>query len=284
MTAFFETHSAEWDDLYTQDGLRAEVFRARQARVLEWIDALPLARGSRVLDVGSGAGHMTVALAERGFEVVAIDPSESMRERTRLRVEQSGQAGNVTFQDADVQALPFIDEEFDLVVALGILPWVPSPELAIQEMSRVLQPDGHIVVTADNSWRLTFVVDPLLTPAYTWPRRKLMGLFADRKQHPATHESDSCAIQTNHNIPFINRLLRSTLTNVRTATIGFGPFTLFGRTAFADDRGLAVHRRLQTLADRGSPLFRFAGTHYLVLARKRRRARTGSESREGALR
>lgn len=269
VTAFFETHSGAWDDLYATVGLRPEIFRTRQARVLTWIDGLRLALGARVLDVGSGAGHLTVALAERGFRVVAIDPSESMRARTRLRIEQSERPGGVDVLDADVQALPFPDEHFDLVVALGVLPWVPSPRIATEEMSRVLKPGGHVVVTADNAWRLMYVFDPRLLPALAWLRRGLRRLLPDRRRQWLRNGVEPHAVPTSHSIRFVNRLLAPTLITVRAATIGFGPFTFFGRPALADDRGIALHRRLQLLADRRSPLLRFAGTHYVVLARKR---------------
>ncbi|MER3438124.1 MAG: hypothetical protein C4346_11355, partial [Chloroflexota bacterium] len=55
-----------------QREVRAEVIWERHARALAWIDALSLPAGSRVLEIGGGAGLMTVALAQRGFQVGAV--------------------------------------------------------------------------------------------------------------------------------------------------------------------------------------------------------------------
>lgn len=267
ITAYFEVTASSWDDLYSEEGLRAEIFRRRQETVLAWIDALDLPPAPRVLDVGSGAGHLTVQLANRGFDVSAIDPSASMRERTRARVEASGFGGQVTVSDADVQALPYNDGEFDLAVALGVLPWIPHPSVGVAEMSRVLKQGGFLIVTADNAWRLTFWLDPRLWPAHAPLRRFLKRVIKTLRSRNGV-PVDLEAAPTHHTIMYVDRLLGSTVTKVRAATVGFGPVTLNGRSLTSNRRGVAIHRRLQRLADRGIPILRSAGTHYIVLARK----------------
>jgi hypothetical protein len=59
---------------------------------------------------------------------------------------------------------------------------------------------------------------------------------------------------------------------VRSATVGFGPFTLFKQRLLPDAWGLRLHHYLQELADRRTPGLRLSGSHYLVLARARHRA------------
>jgi ubiquinone/menaquinone biosynthesis C-methylase UbiE len=49
----------------------------------------------------------------------------------------------VSFGGGDVQALPFRDESFRLVVALGVVPWVSNPRAALLEMGRVLEPGAY---------------------------------------------------------------------------------------------------------------------------------------------
>ena len=263
VTEHFDRRASEWDDLYVTGGLRAEIFQLRHGRVIDWIDDLERSPGSRAADVGAGAGYVTVELANRGYDVVAVDPSAAMREGIRGRVTQAGSEGRVEVLDADVQSLPFADASFDLVVALGVLPWIPAPELAIQEMSRVLKPGGHLIVSADNAWRLTFLLDPRLFPAHAPVRRKLKRWLTG----PPARDEEASANQANHRVAFVHRLVTARLTVLRSETIGFGPFTVFGRPVLREQRGVELHRRLQRRADRGSRLLRFGGTHHVVLAR-----------------
>jgi hypothetical protein len=55
---------------------------------------------------------------------------------------------------------------------------------------------------------------------------------------------------------------------VRKAGIGFGPFTFFRKKLVQELTAIRLHQRLQALADRGLPLLRSTGAHYLVLAQK----------------
>src|SRR5436190_11497476 len=51
-------------------------------------------------------------------------------------------------RQADVEALPFADGSFDLVLCVEVLRYVPSSARSIQEMARVLKPGGHCLATA----------------------------------------------------------------------------------------------------------------------------------------
>ena len=70
----------------------------------------------------------------------------------------------VRIHAADVHALPFQAHTFDLVVAIGVIPWLHSERVALQEMQRVLKPGGYLLVTADNNARLNRILDPRSSP------------------------------------------------------------------------------------------------------------------------
>jgi hypothetical protein len=61
------------------------------------------------------------------------------------------------------------------------------------------------------------------------------------------------------------------LVKARSATVGFGPFTMWAREIVPQATGIALHRSLQRLADRGVPIVRSLGSHYVVLASKPKR-------------
>ena len=104
-----------------------------------------LPAGARVLDVPTGSGVALRGLRPgQGLDLVAVDISATMLERTRKTAARLGVADQVTTQVADVGHLPFEDGSFDLVVSFTGLHCFPDPRRAIGEMVRVLAPGGVI--------------------------------------------------------------------------------------------------------------------------------------------
>src|SRR5260370_39812550 len=59
-----------------------------------------------------------------------------------------------------------------MVLGIGVIPLLDSPERAVAELARVIKPGGYLVMTADNRRRLDVLLDPLKSPAFS-PARKL---------------------------------------------------------------------------------------------------------------
>jgi D-aspartate ligase len=260
----FDDASRSWDEMYERSDVYAVIHQERRRRALAWVDTLGLNPGTRVLEVGCGAGWTSMTLAERGYDVDATDTVAQMLERTREKAQRAGVSERVRTQVADVHALEFEDETFDLGLALGVIPWLHSPPTALRELARVLRPGGHLIVNADNHLRLTYMMDPQRTPLLApirRPARRLAGRTDGRNNGPAN---------VAHLKQDFDRLLDSVgLDRVASTTIGFGPFTFFNREVIGKQRSVALHRRLQQLADRGVSGVRSTGSQYLVLARKR---------------
>jgi SAM-dependent methyltransferase len=110
--------------------------------------ALALQPGERVLDIGSGPGLLAGEMAEQvGAEgrVHGIDPSDSMLAIAR----RSGTP--VDYGRGDALALPFGDEQFDVVVATQVYEYVEDIDGALAEARRVLRPGGRLLVL-DTDW------------------------------------------------------------------------------------------------------------------------------------
>lgn len=109
---------------------------------IEWLN---IPAGGIALDVGSGPGNITAALARAagpdGF-ALGVDISEAMLDRA-VKAEAGRQVG---FLRADAQQLPFRDESFDAVVSLAALQLIPDPVAALSEMVRVLRPGRRMAV------------------------------------------------------------------------------------------------------------------------------------------
>jgi len=111
------------------------------------VDAVVAAAPGRVLEVGCGWGELAEWIArETRAEVVAVDLSPRMVELARDR--------GIDASVADVQALPFEDGTFDLVVAAWMLYHVPDLDRGLAEIARVLRSGGTFVASTNSRFHL----------------------------------------------------------------------------------------------------------------------------------
>jgi D-aspartate ligase len=278
VNTFFDAWAGHWDNIYRESDVGAVIHQERRARALAWIEGLELPRGSRVLEVGCGAGSTSIALATRGYAVVATDPSPQMRERTRQNAALAGLAGRLEVRPADAQDLEVESETFDLVLALGVLPWLSSPPTALSELSRVLKPGGYLVVNSDNRNRLTYLVDPMRNPWLSPQRKRVKRLLTSLGIVRGAPPNVPVTMYTP--TEFDSMLDAVGVVPLTTTMLGFGPFTLWNRHIGAS-WAVALNRWLQRRADSGVPGLRSTGTQYLVLARKKLAPQDGSQRRSG---
>jgi ubiquinone/menaquinone biosynthesis C-methylase UbiE len=100
------------------------------------VDALPApGPGARLLDVGAGAGAITLAARRRGYDVSAVDGSAGMVARL---------PGSML---ADAADLPFADASFDVVTAGFMVHLLSDPVAGLREFRRVLVPGGLLACT-----------------------------------------------------------------------------------------------------------------------------------------
>ena len=105
-------------------------------------EAVDLRSGSKVLDVAAGNGNCSLAAARRWCDVTSTDYVPALLEQGRRRAEADGLS--VRFQEADVEALPFADAEFDVVLSSFGVMFTPNHTRAAGEMVRVVRPGGRI--------------------------------------------------------------------------------------------------------------------------------------------
>jgi SAM-dependent methyltransferase len=116
-------------------------------------DRLGLRAGDRVLDMGCGAGRHAFEMYRRGGDVVAFDQDGDELAGVLEIFAAMKQAGEVPdgaeadIKQGDALQLPFVDAEFDRVVAAEVLEHIPDDEAAIAELARVLRPGGTMAVT-----------------------------------------------------------------------------------------------------------------------------------------
>jgi SAM-dependent methyltransferase len=115
------------------------------------IEFMRVPADARVLDVGCGSGWATRLLAEYAAngQVVGIDISDEMIDLAR---ESSRSFGNVEFQVASAERLPFEDNEFTHAFSMESLYYYRDIPGALAEIHRVLKPDGVFVAVVDLYW------------------------------------------------------------------------------------------------------------------------------------
>jgi len=96
-------------------------------------------REMRVLDVGCGTGALLNELSAKADYVVGLDNSSEALDFCRLR-------GHENLVKADGAFLPFGDEEFDLVTAIGVIEHISDDSRFLSELQRVLKKNGRLIL------------------------------------------------------------------------------------------------------------------------------------------
>lgn len=107
-------------------------------------------RGTRLLEIGLGMGHL-VAQLEDTFDTYGMDLNHWAVKQSRSVVEKTN------LQTASAQELPYKDGAFNVVIIKHIVEHLPDPQQAIQEIGRVTEPGGVLILATPN-------LDSLLKP------------------------------------------------------------------------------------------------------------------------
>jgi len=109
------------------------------------VDALQIARGIRVIDLGAGTGNAALEAARHGATVLAVEPSQRLVEVCRARA--AGEDLPVEAKQGDASRIPAADGAFDALLSVFAVIFAPDAEAAADEMLRVVRPGGRLVVT-----------------------------------------------------------------------------------------------------------------------------------------
>jgi len=130
----------------------------RLRAVALWTEALPSA--SRILNVGCGMGWLErhVASGDRDLYITGVEPIEEDLATVRQLVSDP----RVNIQVASGLALPFTDGTFDAVVASEVLEHLPvgTENIFLSELSRVIRPGGHVLLTTPAATFRSTITDP----------------------------------------------------------------------------------------------------------------------------
>jgi SAM-dependent methyltransferase len=124
-----------WRERAGSFGAAADVYeRSRPAYPVDAVRYVLPPGADRVLDLGAGTGKLTEVLLDLGLDVVAVEPSEPMRQRI---------AGRAEVLDGTAEQIPLPDASVDAVLVGQAFHWF-DPNSALAEISRVLKPGGTV--------------------------------------------------------------------------------------------------------------------------------------------
>ncbi|TFH44204.1 MAG: class I SAM-dependent methyltransferase [ANME-2 cluster archaeon] len=106
-------------------------------------------KGKTILDVGCGTGILSFLALELGAaKVVCGDLSEYMLSQCEKKARAFGyKPSQIDFRQLDAESLPFDSGTFDSVISGMILGMVPNQQIALDEMVRVLKPEGTLSIS-----------------------------------------------------------------------------------------------------------------------------------------
>ena len=145
----------DYYDRYAEESrLQQGAFRLELDRTQDILTRVVPPPPARVIDVGGAAGVYSAWLAARGYEVRLLDVSPRLIAEAQRR-NASLARPIATLDVGDARTLPYPDGSADVVLVMGPLYHLPSREdrlVALREASRVLAPDGVVVVAAVSRW------------------------------------------------------------------------------------------------------------------------------------
>lgn len=152
--SIYRTYAANWWD-GSQRFLRL-LHNLVPARLSLFDEVVDTWHGESVLDLGCGGGFMAEALAQRGANVIGVDPVEAAVAAARAHAGEAGLA--IDYRVGSGEAIPLADGSIDCVVCVDVLEHVADIDRVLDEIVRVLKPNGLFLFDTINRTMLAAFV------------------------------------------------------------------------------------------------------------------------------
>ena len=147
----------KWDKQYDNwDQHTVRSLNRRLEKILQFVDSISLSEGAKVLDLGYGAGQISLEIGKRGFEVHGLDISNKLKNIAIKRCSTECPEGKFHFKIGSLDSkLDYQDNTFDLVIISGVLHYLYNPEHCTKEVYRILSKSGHLIIGQRTAYSLS---------------------------------------------------------------------------------------------------------------------------------
>lgn len=168
------------------------------------LDRTGVGRGTRLLDVGCGAGGAELMANERGADITGVDAAANSIALAKDRLPDAD------FRVGEMEELPFDDGSFDAVIAVNCIQFVPNAEKGLSELVRVCKPGGYVSVAifgepheVNEDEVFNAIADLLPPPRPTFPEYRFSqpGLLAGMMENAALSDVKTEKINTPFDYP-----------------------------------------------------------------------------------
>ena len=145
--SYFDSHAEDWSRAYRQPRSANDVVLGERLGLAMTLTE-DVASDASALDVGCGAGLLTVALARRGYHVTAVDLSPRMVELCRDALEgASVDQSTVQLACGNCLQMELDSGPFDVIYALGLLQYQEDELATLKRLRQLLRPGGRLVIS-----------------------------------------------------------------------------------------------------------------------------------------
>lgn len=145
---FYDGHAGRYESKFRVP-FAGRIKRIEEEKILSFLfeQFSSFSKSKKLLEFGCGTGLFTLPMAEKGFEVTAVDISEGMLCELRTKLEAEAVTG-ITVVKADVEKFDGGGKLFDGVYGIGVLEYLRLPVNTVRRVASLLQPGGVAVFTA----------------------------------------------------------------------------------------------------------------------------------------
>lgn len=101
-----------------------------------------------ILDAGTGTARIPILVCQRQplWRVIGVDLSKNMLRVGLANINRAGLQQQIGLESVDTKQLPYVDQQFDMVISNSLVHHLPNPQSFFLELQRVLKPKGAILI------------------------------------------------------------------------------------------------------------------------------------------
>lgn len=271
---YFSRKNKFWNTVYQEvsagDSFINSHMQMRKEKVFAYLNSFANDSTMNVLDVGCGSGVYLKEMAMKGYGVVGIDLSLTMTKDASIKLSNFNQQLSEAVC-GDINRLPFPDGYFDAVICVGVLEYLEDEQNTLQELCRVLKPQGAIIFTLPNRYKIKNLLDPYYYLVRIWQYLfKKLGFKKKINDELFKFSTNESFTNKRYTLKKLKTLVKkSKLQLIDFSSIGFGPLTLWKKAFLPLKLSLIINNFFETITAKYKiPVLQMLPNRWVIYSRK----------------